>query len=145
VGCGAAWQGKRCWSCAVVALPVFDSERVEGVEFGLRFDAFREEDSADFVAEGHERGDERASYRVDVDAAGEAEVEFDDVGSQVEDVAQAREAGAGIVDGAADAGRAVTVERLVECSVVVDVGVFGDFDNASGCGAVGDVRRTGGT
>jgi hypothetical protein len=95
VSCGSGGQGEGCWSCEVVALSVFDAEGVQGVEFGLGVDAFGEEDGADIGAEVHQRGGEGAAYRVGVDASGEGDVEFDDVGLEVEDVSEAGEAGAG--------------------------------------------------
>ena len=48
--------------------------------------------------EADERRDERSLDRVRVDVAGEADVELDEVGRQLEDVAEAGEARAGVVD-----------------------------------------------
>ena len=51
-----------------------------------------------------ERRGHRAAHRIAVEVAGEADVELDDVGAELEDVPQARIAGAGVVDGDAHAG-----------------------------------------
>jgi hypothetical protein len=85
------------------ALTVWNAERLEGAELGGGFDSFGDDGCADLAGEGDEGRGERSAHRVGVDAAGDGDVEFDDVGLQAEDVSEAGEAGAGVVDGQADA------------------------------------------
>ena len=79
--------------------------------------------------EPHQRGRQRVSCRVGVDAVGEVEVELEDVGAELEDVLETRVAGTGVVHRDAHAAGAEDVERGHERGVVVEAGVLGQLEH----------------
>ncbi len=75
-----------------------DVDLTERGELVLGFDALGDEVGPDLLGEDEQSGGQGAPRWIGVDAAHRIEVQFHDVRAQVEDVAQAREAGSGVVD-----------------------------------------------
>ena len=94
-------------------------------------DALGHDAGADLGREGDEGGGEGTAFGVPVDAAGQRDVELDDVGVQADDVAKAGKPGAGIVDGQLDAALAQGSHGRVQRVVVLDGGVLGHLDHDS--------------
>ena len=92
-------------------LAVVDAESAQGVELRCGLDALGDDQRAGLGREADEGGDERSLDRVGVDVAGEPDVELDEVGRQLEDVAEAGEARTGVVDREAGAAFAELVDR----------------------------------
>ena len=90
----AQWPG----AAEVVALPLTHTKPAQKREHRMRLDAFGDDSRTDPLAERDERARERARDRVGLDLAREAQIELDDVGRELQDVTEAREAGADIVD-----------------------------------------------
>ena len=82
----------------MVALAVGDPEGTEGGELVRGLDAFGDDHGADLAGETDEGGGEGPPGRIGVDAPDQTDVELDDVGPEVEDVAEAGETGARVVD-----------------------------------------------
>jgi len=86
-------------SAEVVPLHFVDADGAQRCEFGLGFDALRDDAAADFVRKRDQAFGESALTRVAVYVARQAHVELDDVRLQIQDVPHASEAGTSVVDG----------------------------------------------
>src|SRR5690606_10195515 len=84
---------------------------------------------------------EGGAGRAGGDALGERDVELDDVRGELDDVLQAREPGAGVVDRDQGAGPTQAPQGLLEQVVVVDHGVLGDLDDQAPVGALDQVEE----
>ena len=107
------------------------AELDELVELLRGLDALGDEARAGVVGERHEGTGERSASEVDVDAGDEVAVEFDELRLELEDVGQAGEPGAGVVDRKPHTVAPERGERLRDRGVVVDRVVFGELDDDS--------------
>ena len=101
------------------------TETLQGAQLALGLNPFGHDGGVVGVEpEGEHGGAEGPPRRVGVDAPGERNVELDDVGPEIENVAEARESRSGIVDGESEAVRSHFRDGLTEEVVIVDAGVF---------------------
>ena len=91
-------MGEGSGAAEVVSLTHSNIELSQCVKFEGSFDAFGYNSGADVVGEPNERAGQCSSRWVGVDAAGEVDVEFDDVGAEPKDVTQAGVPGSGVID-----------------------------------------------
>ena len=84
---------------------------------------------ARLAGEPDESGGDRPVRGLRVDAADDADVELDDVGRELEDVPQAREARTRVIHRDPDAGSAKHVQRSAEARVVARRCMFRELDH----------------
>jgi hypothetical protein len=101
----------------------------EGLQLLGGLDPLGQQQHPDLLGERHQRLHQGPLPGVVVDAQDERAVELDDVGLQQQDVPQAREAGAGVVDGGAGAERAQGLELGTGGGVVAHRLLLGDLDD----------------
>ena len=87
------------------SLPELHAERLERFLLTLGLDPLRDDARADVAAEGEERHHQRAACAVGVDGGDQRAVDLDELRPQLRDDSHAGVAGAGIVDGDAEAAR----------------------------------------
>ena len=110
------------------ALAVRHRERLEGIELLARLDPLGDEPQLALDREVAHAGDQRLAGGLGVDAADQVEVDLHEVRGELQDVAEAGVAGAGIVDREAD-GRSEPLELAAQSRVVVDLDVLGDLED----------------
>ena len=101
-----------------VALAVAHAELRERLDLGGALDALRHDRRVDLLGERDQAGCQRLPRAVGLDAVDQRAVELDELRLEPQDVAQAREARAGVVDRDAHAELAHGVERLPQALVV---------------------------
>ena len=113
----------------MVPLHVVHPERLQGRQFRGRFHTLGDHLRLGLPGELDQRGGQRPARRVGIDAAGQAEVQLDDVGMDRQHVPHARVTCACVVDGHAHAGLAKGRKAPVEQTVVVDQRMLGDLQH----------------
>lgn len=116
-----------------VTLTEGQSESLQRQEFGVGLNALRHERGPQVDSEDGQSARQSRPCRVGIDSAGERDLELDHVGNQAEDVAQAGEAGPGVVLGNADSVTAETAQRAQESGVALDGDVFGELQDDAPC------------
>src|SRR5664280_1686688 len=81
-----------------IPLDELDAQSTKRLRFGLGLHALGDQHGSGEGGEVAEPGGERLACRIPVDAPDDADVQLHDVGLQLEDVAEAGEAGTGVVD-----------------------------------------------
>src|ERR1019366_9446347 len=94
----SVWCDGRRGSAEEVTLPEVDAERPQLVALASGLDAFGDELAAALEGEVDDPSNKRLADVVVIDVADERDIKLHEVGVQLEDVAKAREAGAGIVN-----------------------------------------------
>src|SRR5207247_7022588 len=102
----------------VEALAVVHPQGPERLDLPFALDPLGDDRDADVIGEGHERGGQGTPCALHVDVPGQGEVQLDEVGAQLEDVAQAGVARADVVDGHAPAVPPELSEGSVQLGVV---------------------------
>ena len=113
-------------------LPVAHAELRELLHLGGALDPLGHDRGVDLLGERDQPGGEGLPRALALDPVDQRPVELDELGLEPEDVTQAREARAGVVDREAHAELAQRVERLVQALVVLDPRVLGDLDDDAG-------------
>jgi hypothetical protein len=93
------------------------------------FDAFGDDAGADLLGERHEAPHQRLSGPVALDLADQLAIELEEVGELLDRMLEAGVAGAGVVDGEADAARRPGVEVGAEGVVVGDRLLLGELED----------------
>ena len=114
-----------------IALAAIHAQFAHHCAFGCGLDPLRHHLAAGFARELHHRCGNRAAGRVAVDIAGDGHVDLDDIGLEIEHVAQAGIAGADIVDGDARM-RAQRIERGGEGIIILHILRLGHLDHQIG-------------
>src|SRR5205823_13979593 len=103
-----------------VALAPTHAEALQDRQLLRRLDALSNERRSDLVCERDQGRRQCPADGVVVDAVGEGQVELDDVGAQSEDVTEAGEARAGVIDRQPRTAGSYRYERIREAAVVTD-------------------------
>ena len=112
-----------------ISLDALHTERLDGHQLARRLDALGNDPGAGLGREAGQGADERMADGVVLQPADQTAVELDDVGAEGEHVAQAGEAGAGVVDRDAQAIRPQRREDTEQRGVVDDLRVLGELDD----------------
>ncbi len=122
------------------------AEATQRVELTLGLDPFGDDGGTECIeTEGKHGRPQGPTGRVVVDAPREPDVELDDVGAEIEDVAEARKSGAGVVDGESHPVGSQLAGSLSEPLVVVDALMLGQLEhNALGRGLGHGARNSSG-
>lgn len=111
-----------------VSLAEIDRNLQELRALTVGLDSFGDERTAAPQREVDHPGDEGLACRVTIDRPDQADVELHEIWLKLEDVTEAREPGAGVVDRGPD-GRPESIDRSTERVVVGDRHVLGDFQD----------------
>ena len=120
------------------ALSVAHAEVGERLDLPRALDALGDDRGVDLLGERDQACRQRLAGAVGLDAVDQRPVELDELRLEPEDVAQAGEPGARIVDRDARAELAYGLERLAQALIVVDARVLGDLDDDARAVAAGD-------
>ena len=111
------------------SLAELDAERLQGLLFALRLDAFGDHSRTDVAAEGQECHHERAARPVGVDRSDEGAVHLDELGPKLGDDTHAGVAGAGVVDRDTESTRAQLRGDALQQGEVGDRLAFAEFQH----------------
>ena len=115
----------------VVPLRTPDSGGTHRIEFRLGLHAFGNGGGAGLRRKFADGLRQSTSRSVAVDVADDRLVDLDEFRVQLEHVRERREAGADVVDSHPNASCSAYVQRVVESTVVLDGGMFGDLQDDS--------------
>jgi hypothetical protein len=117
--------------CRRGSLRELNADVAERSELGRGLDSLGDHARADLRRERRDGRDDRVTYLVRVDVPDQRDVELHEVRREQDDVPQAREPRAGVVDRETESAATQGAQRFVECGVIVDRGVLGHLEHQS--------------
>src|SRR5450759_351865 len=115
-----------------IALRELDAQPSQRGRLTFRFHAFGDEMAAATEREVHKTGRKGLAELVSIDPPDEADIELRERRPQLEDMAQARVAGPGVIDRKLHATE--SPDRLAERSVILDGDMFSQLEDESSTG-----------
>ena len=123
------------------ALAEVDLGGAQHLELLGPLDALGDDARADLAGERHGRAQHGLAGGVEVDVGDHAAAQLEEVGADLGDVLERREAGAGVVDGDQRAARDPRAQALLDAADVLDGVLLGELDHEPRGQAVGEPRE----